>query len=221
MTMLEPSTEAPQFLGERATPPVVLQCLLGAAAPPELGGNLASLLELPAAVLDSYAEVLEANLAPVIDDRVETRMKRYCRRYQIEPGSLAPSVKACRFLFTSAVRAGVDREAFIADVRALLPEEQATSVLDRLLPLFDEALPKMMQAAVFRSIAEHGKVVRAVRWRMDEIKASDHGMRLDVPVATITLQYQEGPNAGQTSYQLLPDQAAELQRALAHIVDGG
>ena len=36
-------------------------------------------------MLDTYAEVLEANLVPVIDDRVETRMKRYCRRYEIEP----------------------------------------------------------------------------------------------------------------------------------------
>jgi hypothetical protein len=218
MTTLEQSTAGTQFLGESASAPMLLQCLLGGAAPTELGGNLASLLELPDAVLDTYAEVLEANLAPVIDDRAETRMKRYCRRYEIDPEILAPSVKACRLLFTSAVRAGIDREAFIADVRTLLPEEQAALVLERLLPLFDVAFPKMMQAAVIQSIAEHGKVVRAVRWRMDVIKASDHGVKLDVPVATITLQYQEGPNAGQTSYQLLPDQAAELKRALANIV---
>ena len=41
----------------------------------------------------------------------------------------------------------------------------------------------------------------------------------DMPIATITFQYQEGPNAGQTSYQLLPEQAAELKRALAALVD--
>lgn len=195
-----------------------LQCLMGAEAPPELGENLATLLSLPDAVQESYAEVLEGNLAAAIDDRTETRLKRYCRRHEIEPELLSPSVKACRCLFTGAVKAGVDREAFISDVKALLPEEQATRLLDRLLPLFDEAFPAMMRAAVFQSIAEHGKVVRAVRWRMSVIKASDHGMKLDVPVATITLQYQEGPNAGQTSYQLMPEQAAELKRALANIV---
>jgi hypothetical protein len=195
-----------------------LQCLMGAEAPSELGENLATLLSLPDAVQDTYAEVLQANLAQVIDDRTETRMKRYCRRYEIEPEVLSSSVKACRCLFSGAVQAGVGREAFIIDVKALLPEEQANRVLDLLLPLFDAALPAMMQAAVFQSIAEHGKVVRAVRWRMSLIKASDHGMKLDVPVATITLQYQEGPNASQTSFQLLPEQAAELKRALANIV---
>jgi hypothetical protein len=218
MTTPEQSDGSPKFLGEGATPPVTLQCLMGGAAPPDLGDNLASLLALPEAVQGSYAEVLEANLSPIIDDRVETRMKRYCRRYGIEPELLAPSVKACRFLFTSTVKAGVDREAFVADVTTLLSEEQAAGVLERLLPLFDDAFPKMMQAAVFQSIAEHGKVVRAVRWRMDVIKASDHGLNLEVPVATITLQYQEGPNAAQASFQLLPEQAAELKRALSNIV---
>jgi hypothetical protein len=218
MTKPEQSATPPQFLGEGARPPIPLQCLTGGGAPPQLADNLATLLSLPQAVLDTYAEVLEANLAPVIDDRTETRMKRYCRRYEIEPEVLAPSVKACRFLFTSAVKAGVDRDAFIADVNALLGEAQATAVLGRLLPLYDVAFPKLMQSAVFQSVAEHGKVVRAVRWRMDMIKASDHGSKLDVPVATITMQYQEGPNAGQTSFQLLPEQALELKRAIDRIV---
>jgi hypothetical protein len=132
---------------------------------------------------------------------------------------LAPSIKACRFLFTNTVKAGADRADFVDDIKALLPEDQATAILDRLMPLFDEAHPKMMQTAAFQTIAEHGKVVRAVHWRMDVIKGSDHVMRLDMPVATITLQYQEGPNSGQASYQLMPEQAAELKRALAAIVD--
>ena len=192
---------------------------MNGAAPPELAENLATLLSLPAAVQETYAEVLAVSLAATIDDRGETRMKRYCRGHEIEPEALAPSVKACRFLFTSAVKAGAEREDFIADVNALLAEADASAVLERLLPLFDEAFPRMMQAAVFQSIAEHGKVVRAVRWRMDKIKASDHGVNLDVPIATLTVQYQEGPNAGQASYQLLPEQAAELKRALSNIVD--
>lgn len=188
---------------------------MGKDAPIELGDNLATLLSLPEAVQKTYAEVLEPNLAPILDDRTETRVKRYCLRYEIEPAVLAPSVKACRFLFTSAVKACIDREAFIADVEALLPPAASPRVLELLLPLFDVAFPKLMQAAVFQSVAEHGKVVRAVHWRMDMIKASDHAMNLDVPVATITLQFQEGPTAGQASFQLLPDQAEELKRALA------
>ncbi len=198
---------------------VALRCLMGQPAPADLGAALATFLRLPATVQDTYSEVLAAHLEAVVDDRAETLLKRYCRRHEIEPGQLGPSVKACRFLFTHAVKAGVDRAALVADVSALLPEEEATLVLDRLLPLFDAAFPRMRQAAVFQSVAEHGRVVRAVRWRMDVIQASDHGRQLDVPVATITLQYQEGPNAGQTSYQLLPDQAAELRRALAAILD--
>lgn len=209
-----PPEGEPTSTGRVAGSTVTLRCLIGQPAPAELAENLATLLTLPEPVKESYAEVLEANLAAVLDDRVETRMKRYCRRYEIELAQLAPSVRACRFLFTNAVKAGIDREAFIADVKALLPDQSATAVLDLLLPLFDEAFPKMTQAAVFQSIAEHGKVVRAVHWRLDVIKASDHGVKLDVPVATITLQYHEGPNAGQASYQLLPEQALELKHAL-------
>jgi hypothetical protein len=200
-------------------PGVPLQCLMGQAAPPELGNNLSSLLALPEAVRQSFAEVLEPSLAPVIDDRVETRMKRYCRRHEVAMETVAAPVRACRFLFTNLVKAGGDRDAFVGDVNALVSESEARALLELLLPLFDAAFPKLTQAAAFQSVAEHGKVVRAVRWRMDVIKASDHGVKLDVPVATITLQFQEGPNAGQASYQLLPEQVLELKRAIAVFVE--
>ncbi len=227
MTIQDPSastaqTSAPTPVGSApvASPDsgIALACLMGAPAPADLAGNLACLLALPEEVQAAYSEALQANLQPVIDDRVETRMKRFCRRFEIDSEQLAPSIKACRFLFTSSVKAGASREDFIADVKALLSEDKATMVLDRLIPLFDEAFPQLMQAAAFQSIAEHGKVVRAVHWRMDVIKGSDHVMKLDMPVATITLQYQEGPNSGQASYQLMPEQAAELKRALSMLV---
>lgn len=201
------------------SPPVKLACLLGLPAPPELAPNLATLTTLSEPVLATFGEVLEPNLAPVIDDRVETRVKRYCRLHEIEPDQIGPSVRACRFLFTNAVKSGAGRDGFSADVRALLPEAQAEAALARLLPLFDQAFPQLVKAAVLRSVAEHGKVVQAVHWRIEVIKSSDHGLKLDVPIATLTLQYQEGPNAGQASFQLLPEQAAELKRALAMLVD--
>ncbi len=198
---------------------IALRCLMGMAAPADLGAHLASVLDLPDAVQGTFAEVLDAYLVPVLDDRVQTFVKRYCRRYELEPAVLIPSAMAARYLFTNAAKAGVDGTAFMTDVRALVPEPRASLVLERLLPLFEMALPKLRQAAVMRSVAEHGRVVRAVRWRMDVIRASDHAIALDVPVATITLQYQEGANASQASYQFLPEQAAELKRALGFIVD--
>jgi hypothetical protein len=193
--------------------------LQGHPAPADLGQALSTLLGLPTAVQETWGEVLEANLAPIVDDRAETFMKRYCKRFEIDLAALAPAAKACRFLFREAARAGIDRAAFAADVGALLPESEASRVLALLTPHFDAALPKLRQAAILASVAEHGRVVRAVRWRLDVMKASNNGVKLDMPVATITFQYQEGPNAGQTSYQLLPEQAAELKRALAELID--
>ncbi len=201
------------------TAPVALRCLLGRAGPPELGSELAALLELPGAVQATWAEVMEANLTPVLDDRAETAMKRYGRKHDVALGQLAAPAKACRFLFLQASRAGVDRDAFSADIGALVPAPAAARVRDLLLPIFDAAIPQLRQAAVFLSVADHGRVVRGVRWRVDVIKASTHGTNLGVPVATITLQYQEGPNAGHASYQILPEEAAELRRALDAILE--
>jgi hypothetical protein len=195
-----------------------LRCLLGRTAPADLGANLATLASLPEPVLEAYAEVLEPNLAPMVDDRVETLVKRFCKRFEIEPSALGPSIIACRFLFTNMIVSGAPRDALEADIRALL-DERADSVLPRVLALFDAAAPKLRKDAVFLSVAEHGKVVRAVHWRLDRIQSSDHGANLDVPVATITLQYQEGPTVAQATYHLLPDQAMALRRALARIID--
>lgn len=191
-----------------------LACLHGQPAPPDLSAELATLLGLPADVLAAWRELLEVNLASVLDDRAETFTKRFCKRFEIEPARVAPAIKACRFLFREAVRAGVGRDGLAADLRVLLPEATAQRAADLLLPIFDAAAPKLRQAAVLLSVAEHGRVVRGVRWRMDKMLASNHGAKLDVPVATITLQYQEGPTTGQASYQLLPEQALELRKAL-------
>jgi hypothetical protein len=196
-----------------------LRCVLGGRGPAGLARDFGTLLELPEPVLASYAEVLEPNLAEAIDDRAETRVARFAQRHSIAVESLAPSIKACRFLFTSAARAGASIDDFDLDLRALLPGERGDRAARWLCPLFATFVPELRKAAVFRSVAEHGKLVRAVRWRMDVIQGSDHALRLDVPIATLTLQYQEGANLGQVSVQLLPEQAAELRRALSMLVD--
>ncbi|MFP6686867.1 MAG: hypothetical protein VB934_19245, partial [Polyangiaceae bacterium] len=88
MTIQDPSastvqTSAPTPVGSAPVASsdsgIALACLMGAPAPADLAGNLASLLALPEEVQAAYSEALQANLQPVIDDRVETRMKRFCR----------------------------------------------------------------------------------------------------------------------------------------------
>jgi hypothetical protein len=220
MTRPTADEQRPEY--EVATPDAsapALRCVLGGRGPARLARDLGTLLELPEAVLASYAEVLEPNLADAIDDRTETRVARFAQRHSIGVEALAPSIKACRFLFTSAVRAGISVEDFALDLVALLSPEGGARAARCLCPLFETFVPELRRAAVFRSVAEHGKLVRAVRWRMDVIKGSDHALRLEVPVATLTLQYQEGANLGQVSVQLLPEQAAELRRALSMLVD--
>ena len=116
------------------------------------------------------------------------------------------------------VKAGVQLESFAQDIEGLVGTEKSAPIVALLMPLLQEAYPQLIQQAAMRTIAEHGKVVRDVHWRMDIIKGSNHVMNLDMPVATITLQFQDGPTTGQASYQMMPDQAAKLKEALTAII---
>jgi hypothetical protein len=190
-----------------------------AAPPNELAQDLAAFVDLPASAQEKFLDVLAPNLAETLDDRAASQSKRFARSHEADMTLLASVVRACRHILLAAVKKGLGPEEFTQELQTLLAGTTGKEAIAAALQQgYARFVPQLTQAAVFGSIAHHGKVVRKVRWRVDTIRASDLLTKIDMPIATITFEYQEGPQARTSSFQLLPEQAVELRQALDAIL---
>ncbi len=61
------------------------------------------------------------------------------------------------------------------------------------------------------TLADHGKVLTGLSWRVDNVTSSDRGADLASPVVFLTLRYQEGKDSDSVTLQLTPESLQELK----------
>lgn len=191
----------------------------GHPAPPQLGTDLEALLRLPAPVRQGLWDVIEPLLPMPRDDRVLTRLKRAARDLEVETELLSATVKACIFLLTFAAQHDVGRAAFLGDLRALVSESAFAAVQELVLPLYERGFPVLRELCAMRSVAEHGRVVQQIGWRLEVVKASHHARGLSVPVTSLSFDYLEGQTGQRITLQLMPEQLVALRRICDDVLD--
>lgn len=189
--------------------PVRLYCLGGGEAPPELGADLLRLLRLPAEALQKLWQVLAPSLAETLAPETEQLLDVFCAAYHVDDDELAAAIKACRFVIREAARLDVPAGALGEDLDRLCPGEALVKEL--VLAGYEPARDRIRHEMVKAAIADHGKLLVGVHWRVDAIQASERGVRLGTPVAMLTLHYREGAELGRVTLQVLPDMMGELK----------
>ncbi len=192
---------------------------MGGRATVELGPDLAVLASLSEAVRGGFWDLLAPNLAAAIDDRTVTRVKRFASEHGVEAERLVPPLRACHFLLRSAARNDTGRDAFLSDVRALTPTETHDALCALLGAMFDSGVGALRQELLMRSLADHSNLVRELHWRVDVVRASDHGVALDVPLTSLSFKYQDGPNTHRITLHLTLEQVHALRNICAEILD--
>ncbi len=183
---------------------------LGGEPPP---AGLAAALDSAATLSNKSQEKLASLLTPLLvampDDQLDNRIIRLCGREEIDPNQLAPPLKAARFLFMLAAQQDLTVDALAEDLAALC--SAAPLVTQLLLPSYAEALPSMREEMIAASLQAHGRVLANVEWRIDTIGSSSRGRKLNVPVAMVTLHYQDRQQSGSFTIQMLPSMVEELR----------
>jgi hypothetical protein len=192
-----------------AAAPLRLYCLGGGEAPPGLGADLLRLLRLPVEALQKIWQVLAPSLAEPIAPETEQLLDMFCAAYHADDEDLGRAIKACRFLIREAARLDVPAGALGDDLDRLCPGDPLVKEL--VLAGYEPAKEKLRHEILKAAVADHGKLLVGIRWRLDAIQASERGARLGVPVALLTLHYLEGTEAGRITLQVLPDMMAELR----------
>ncbi|MBW2524030.1 MAG: hypothetical protein JRI23_07640 [Deltaproteobacteria bacterium] len=198
-----------------ATQPL-LHCLDGKPAPADLGPSLGKLLALPDGLSSKLDEILRPCLEAMPEDQLDARIARLCRRQDLQPDQIGPGLKAAVFLFRRAAVFDVAAEDMEQDIRAVGGGQQ---LVELLRPLYEQVFPELRREIALATIAAHGKVLTNVEWRMDTLGSSSRGRKINIPVALVTLHYQDGAKADHITLQLMPDAVAGLRQVCDHLLN--
>ena len=186
-----------------------LASLGGRRPAPEVIEDLRRLLELPPRARAAFWSVLGPALPDPIPDPVEGVIARFIEEHQVDPGAVTRALGGARALVRQAAALDAPPAAWASDLRLL---GGGDTELERALAAGFERGKAMVRAELARTtLAEHGRLLEAVRFRLDRLTASDHAVGLEVPVVTLTLRYREGDKSDQISLQVTPELMAELR----------
>ena len=185
-----------------------LRCLHGRPAPPEISGDLALLAALPVAARRTLYRVLGPFLREPAPADVEARIEQFCAELDVELAVVQRALRASRFLLRNAAQLNLSDAELAEDLGRL---GDAGEAREALLPGYDLVKQVVRGEAAVGSLADHGKVVERVAWRVDRVATSNRGAGLDVPVAVLTLWYAEEGRRERVTLQLAPDAVAELR----------
>jgi hypothetical protein len=191
--------------------PLVLECLGGEPAPPALAADLSLLARLPAEALQKLWQVLTPSLAEPLTKQAEETLDLFCGAFRIDADLLGRVVKACRFVIREAALRDLPAPALGRDLEALCPGDHLVKEL--LLVGYEPARANVRLGATKSAVADHGKLLTGMKWRLDSVRASEQAPSLATPVAIMTFQYLKGTETGRVTFQVLPDMLGELRAA--------
>lgn len=199
-----------------ATAPLRLYCLGGGEAPHELGADLLRLLHLPPEALQKLWQILAPTLGETIAKETEELLSVFCQAYGVNDEELGRAIKACRFVIREAAQRDVPAGAVAEDLERLCPGDPLVKEL--VLAGYEPAKAQLRHEIIKAAVADHGKLLVGVKWRVDAVQASERGVKLRMPVALLTLHYREGADLGRMTLQALPDMVQELKAACEKVL---
>ncbi|MFO0615147.1 MAG: hypothetical protein U0414_21325 [Polyangiaceae bacterium] len=185
-------------------------------ADPELVASMADLASLPPRAHDLLLELLATRLDAMPEDQRDARLARLCRKDELDAAVARPAVIALAALFRAAAAANVaDRLALESDLERL---GIASPLLEVVLALYHARVGALRDEIVRGTIAAHGAVLTGAEWRIDTLGSSSRGRELDVPIALVTFQYQDGRESKRLTMQMLPEAVHGLRELCDHLL---
>lgn len=197
-----------------------LSALSNDEIPAALRGELCAVLELPEGALRAFWMLLSLALYDVPPRDLERESARFAEEHGIDPKVMAGALRAHRFLLREAAKRNITKEQYAEDLATVAGDEERAKRLHAvLLPGFEPAMERVKQEIITGGIADHGKVLTEVKWRVDSMLASDRGSSEQKRIGMLTIGYREGRREDRVTLQVLPDGLQALYEACKGMID--
>ena len=196
--------------------PLLLACLEGAPAPPELARDLKSIGALQGDVQAGLWKAVEAVLVDPPPADAGAIIEAHAQRLGVEPAQLSRAASSMRAVYRFAAALDLPREVLGDDLAKLSGNDPVVSTL--VLSNYELARQRIHAELAHKTLMDHGKVLTDVSWRLNMVTQSNHGRGLRLPVVTLTLQYQEQGQKRSITLEVLPSILRKLKETVAAIV---
>jgi hypothetical protein len=190
-------------------PQISLRCCHGNPAPIPVVEGWRQFLRFPEQARKGFWGLLAPVLLEPANRSNRQRIESFSREYGLAEKDVASAVRSCDFLLRQASALDLDASAFQQDLAALSEgDEQGAEVI---LSQYDAAKADLRRVIIQESLADHGRVLVGVDWRVDNVTASDRGAKLNTTVVLLTLRYRDGKREERITFQLTPETVKELK----------
>lgn len=188
---------------------IKLQCCLGNSPPAPVAEGWKQFIQLPEPARKDIWSLLGPILFEPANPANKQHIETFIKKHSLTEETLAGAVQSCVFLLRQASSLDMDASAFQQDLVLLSGGEQ--QYRETIISQYDSAKANLRKILVQESLADHGKVLVGMDWRMDNVSASNRGAKLDTTVVLLTLKYRENNRIERTTLQLTPDAIKELK----------
>ena len=141
-----------------------LRCLRGRPPTQQIMADVNLVKTLPQPARQQLFRVLGPCLPEPVPD-VQGQLDEFCREFGIAGPDLIRAVKACRFLLRQAAMTNLGTADFVADLAAL---GDTGEISECLLSGYEAAVKVVRLEITAGTLADHGKVVERVSWRVEQ-----------------------------------------------------
>lgn len=185
--------------------PAKLKCLQGQPPTADLVRRWRRFEELPAAAQARVWDGLTPILLGLPQQEVPNHVAQFAASLNLDAGDLSLALEGCHVLLIEATARDLDVAEFDADLRALGGDAGSPSARAVLLEGYDRAKKLIRQRLVAKSVADHGKVLTGLNWRIDRILSSSHAIDLNTPILLMNLHYEEAGEKQHIIFQVSDD----------------
>ncbi len=190
-------------------PPIKLHCCHGTPPPPQIVDGWKKFLEFSKTANSRIWSLLMPALMDPHNPASNKLVVSFCQENGVGQDDLLAAVRSCVFLLSRAAALNLGLDLLDQDFATLSPPDSKAHEV--LLSRYEGLKSELRKLIITESLADHGKVLVGLDWRVDQVNASHRGMNLNTPVVMMTLRYRDGNQFERTTLQLTPETLNELK----------
>jgi len=194
-----------------------LQCCGGNPVPQVVIDGWRTFEVLPESTRDSIWDLLGRTLLAPDSPENELLSEQFCKKHGEDRAKVLEAVRACDYLVRNATALNLPPDVFQQDLNTLSPGNPTAAAV--IGSNYEGAKARLRHVIVEDSLADHGKVLVGIDWRVDHVTASDRGAQLDSSVVFLTMRYRDGDTVDRMTLQLTP-QALQALKGFADRFSG-
>ncbi|MBN2516431.1 MAG: hypothetical protein JXC33_10425 [Deltaproteobacteria bacterium] len=186
-----------------------LNCCQGNSAPSYVVDGWKRYICFPDQARNGFLSLLAPAMMEPADPENRQRIATFCTGHGLAEEDVIAALRSCDFLLRQASILDLDTDTFQQDLADLSGGDPKAA--GPVLANYSVAKADLRLQIVRETLADHGKVLVGLDWRVDNITASDRGARLNSDVVFLTLRYRDGKRVERITLQLTPEAVKELK----------